>query len=481
MVRKLDLPEGCIKRQLQKKSSRRRSRNAAEARIEAAASKHGRNDLQPDLRIVKKPINALKSGPHRTRKTNAEQLERVITSIQHFGLVMPILIDRDEQVVQGHVVWEAARKLGFETIGCIVVDHLDPLEIEALGIALNRLGETGTWDLDILRERMIEIRSGGIELTNTGFIVPEIDQILLDPEPADEAGEDESDLEDDEPAVDPVVVLGDLFALGEHRVLCGDALEDASYALVLEGRTAQSVFSDAPYNLKIEGFASGLGKAKHSDFEMACGELGDEEFTDFLATYLNHCSNSCSKGAVIFACMDFRQIDLLLLAGRRVGLFRNNVAVWNKGSGGMTGSVYRSAYENVVVFCTDKSPATNNVELGKHGRDRTNVWSYPGANRKGSSAAAALADHPTPKPVELVEDALLDVTNPGDIVLDPFLGSGTTLIAAERTGRICCGIELDPKYVDLTIRRWERETGKEAIHIESEMTFAELAVARSQD
>jgi hypothetical protein len=233
MVRKLDLPEGCIRRQLQKKSSKRRSRNAAGTRIEAAASRHGRNDLQPEFRTIAKPTDALKAAPHRTRQTSPEQLERVITSIRRFGICLPILIDRDDQIVQGHVVWQAARKLGFETLPCIVAEHLDPLEVEALGIALNRLGETGTWDLDVLRERMIEIRSGGIELSSTGFTVPEIDQILINPGPVDEAG-DEEDLADEETTGDPVVVAGDLFALGEHRLLCADALEASSYELVLQ-------------------------------------------------------------------------------------------------------------------------------------------------------------------------------------------------------------------------------------------------------
>ena len=476
MARNFKIVSNGLKSQLQAKSSRRRSRNAAEARVDAAALGHGRNDLQPGLKSVSKPVDGLKPSPNRARVTKPKHLEQIMRSIRQFGLVMYILIDGDDQIVHGHVVWEAARKLGFDSIQCVVIDHLDPLEIEALSLALNRLGETGSWDLDMLRERMIEIRSGGIELVSTGFTVPEIDQILLDPEPAGEEIEEEG--EGDEQDFDHVSRLGDMFRLGRHHLLCGDALDETAYRQVLEGREANAVVSDPPYNCKIEGFVSGLGQHKHADFEMACGEKSDEEFTDFLAAYLGHCQTVSSKGAIIYAFMDFRQIDLLLLAGRRVGLTRNNVCVWNKGSGGMTGSIYRSAHEFVAVFCNGKMPATNNVSLGAHGRDRTNVWSYPGANRRGSSAAEALADHPTPKPIELVEDALLDVTVPGDVVLDPFVGSGTTLIAGERTDRAACGIELDPMYVDRTIRRWERLTGDTAIHAETGMTFAELAECR---
>lgn len=468
-----------LKQQLQEKSGERRKRKTAETRVAAAQHRPGRNDLQPRLETVTRPIGALHPSPDRARITSPEQLEKVIGSVSQFGLVLPLLIDRHDQIVSGHILWEAAKKLGFDAIECRIIDHLEEAEIEALSLALNRIAETGSWDLDRLRERMITIETGGIELTSTGFTLPEIDQIMIDPEPAEAESEDGEAEEEDEDRP-PVSQLGDLFELGEHRLLCGDALEECSYQAVLADRKAQCVVSDAPYNCAIEDFVSGLGKHKHQDFQMACGEMDAASFTDFLQSYLAHCKAHSSSGAVIFACMDFRQIEKLLIAGEQVGLTRNNVAIWNKGSGGMTGSVYRSAYENIVVFCNGKAPATNNVALGRHGRDRTNVWSYPGANRRGSSAASQLASHPTAKPVELVEDALLDVTRRGELVLDPFMGSGTTLIAAERSGRIACGIELEPKYVDRTIRRWEELTGEEAVHAETGLTFAELSETRRQ-
>ena len=237
------------------------------------------------------------------------------------------------------------------------------------------------------------------------------------------------------------------------------------------------MFTDPPYNCKIENFVGGLGQHKHKDFIQFAGKESDEEFYQFLIRIWQHCKSFTSAGAVIFACIDWRQIDLLLMAGRQAELERINVAIWNKGSGGM-GSLYRSAYENVAVFCNGKSPATNNVELGVHGRDRQNVWTYPGANKKGSSAASALADHPTPKPVELVVDALLDVTERDALVLDPFIGSGTLFLACEESGRRGAGIELDPKYVDSSIRRWERFTGKEAVHVDTGLTFSQLAESR---
>jgi DNA modification methylase len=359
-----------------------------------------------------------------------------------------------------------------------VVDHLDPIELEALSLALNRVGEIGRFNLDKLRDRMIAIESHGIELISTGFTLPEIDQIKLKPLSVED--ESEGDEGTDGAGTSPTSRAGDLFRLGRHQLLCGDALDETSYQRLLGGGAAHAVFSDPPYNCKIEGFVGGLGKHKHKDFLMFSGKESEAEFRQFLQTYLTLCRASLLPGAVLFACMDWRQIVLLLGAGRDAGLDRINVAVWNKGSGGM-GGLYRSAHEFIAVFCLGTSPTTNNVALGAFGRDRTNIWSYPGSNQRGSSAAQALADHPTPKPVELVVDALLDVTNPGDVVLDPFSGSGTTIIAGEHCDRAACCIELDPKYIDRAVRRWERLTGDRAVHVDTGLTFAELIEQRSAD
>ncbi|HVX34715.1 MAG TPA: DNA modification methylase [Hyphomicrobium sp.] len=467
-----------LKKQLQAATKKRRSSNHDETRIVAALHGHGRNDIQPELVTVLRQVNSLHSSANRTRETTPQLLESMIRSIKKFGMVLPILIDKHGTIIAGHVLWEAAMRLGLETIECRVVDHLDPIELEALSLALNRIGEIGKYNLDKLRDRMITIESHGIELISTGFTLPEIDQIKLEPLPI------EHNIGDDEDADNTVVVptsrVGDLFRLGRHQLLCGDALDEASYKRVLGGSAAHAGFSDPPYNCPIAGFVGGLGKHKHEDFVMFAGKESDAEFLQFLQTYLTLCRASLLPGAVLFACMDWRQIDLLLDAGREAGLDRINVAVWNKGSGGM-GGLYRSAHELIAVFCNGKSPATNNVALGIFGRDRSNIWTYAGANRRGSSAAQALADHPTPKPVELVVDALLDVTHPGNVVLDPFLGSGTTLIASEHCDREARCIELDPKYVDRAIRRWERLTGDRAVHVDTGSTFAELVEKRGVD
>lgn len=466
-----------LKKQLQAATAKRRSDNHADTRLVAALNARGRNDLQPSLATIFKPIKDLHPSANRTRETTTQILESVTRSIKKFGMVVPVLIDRHGTIIAGHVLWEAAIQLGFETIECRVVEHLDATEQEALSIALNRIGEIGKFNLSKLRDRMIAIESQGIELISTGFTLPDIDQIKLKPPPVE--SDAEGNEEEGSAPVTPTSRAGDLFHLGRHRLLCGDALDEQSYQRLLSDALAHVVFSDPPYNCPIAGFVGGLGKHKHEDFLMFSGKESDDEFRQFLKAYLCLCQASCAPGAVLFACMDWRQIDILLEAGDDAGLQRINVAVWNKESGGM-GGLYRSAHEFIAVLCNGKSPATNNVALGVHGRNRTNVWEYASANRKGSSAAQALADHPTPKPVELVVDAILDVTRPGDVVLDPFVGSGTTIIASEQCDRIAHGIELDPKFVDRSIRRWERLTGEHAIH-ETGLTFTELTEQRADD
>lgn len=347
---------GKLKKQLQTGTAERRSRHQAETSVVSAQHCVGRNDLQPTMATVHKSVHELKPSTNRSRETTPELLEKTVVSIKKFGLILPVLIDKDDSIVVGHAIWEAATKLGFEKIECRVVAHLDPLELEAMSLAINRIGESGKYNIEKLRDQMIRIRSGGIELTSTGFTLPEIGQIMVKPL-AEESGEEEDDEQEQEAVVS---TLGDLFQLGDHRLLCGDSLDEISYQRVLDGRTAQGIFSDPPYNCPIAGFVGGLGQHQHEDFLMFSGKESAEDFAKFLQTYLAHCRCFTSTGAVIFAAMDWRQIDLLLQAGRAAGLTRINVAAWNKGAGGM-GSLYRSAHELIAVFCNGKSAATNNV------------------------------------------------------------------------------------------------------------------------
>ncbi len=460
-----------LKEQVQERSRRRLKGNVGRVKADSHAAV-ARNDASPKLRSERWPLDRLKDADRRTRRTSPAQLERVTRSVSQFGVVKPVIISTEGKIIDGHNLVEVARRMGLAEIECVIIEHLSKEELRLARLALNRIQETGEWDLDELSDEFEELQALDFDLTLSGFGAAEMD-LLLD------QGTALAGLDDGVPAKPKAAVSqsGDLWLLEQHRLLCGDALDPANYGLLLAGRQIDCAFSDPPYNIKIEGVVSGLGKKKHKDFAMGVGEMTDDQFRTFLADYLKRCKEHASPGAVIFACMDWRQVDLLMFAGRDAGLLRINKAIWNKGTGGM-GSLYRSAYEEVVVFCTEPSSATNNVLLGKTGRNRTNVWTYAGANRKGSSAGKALGDHPTPKPVELVADALLDVTRRGDLVFDPFMGSGTTLIAAEATGRIACGIDLDPGYVDVTIARWQQMTGKQAVHARLGKTFGELSEER---
>lgn len=456
------------------KTKGRRESLARERRIADHNRHSGRNDLLPELTVHECPICELQPPRRRTRKNDPEQIERIARSIGEFGFTQPILV-RDGQVLDGWLRVLAAQQLGLDHVPVIGCDHLDEMQARALAIAVNRIGERGEWDLDELRIEFLELIELDFDLDVTGFTAEEQDIILLDP--LDETAEEGEIEEVDEPPSVPVTRVGDLWELGQHRILCGSALEKESYDVLLLGECAHAVLTDPPYNVAIKGNVSGLGKKVHGEFCMASGEMSDEEFEAFLAKVLTLLASFLVAGAVLFAFMDWRSIHRLYAAGDAAKLKLLNLVVWYKKAGGM-GALYRSAHELIAVFCKGAKPRVNNVALGKHGRDRTNVWVAPGANRRGSSANEMLAHHATPKPVELCVDALLDVTARDEIVLDIFLGSGTTLIAAQKTGRRCRGIELDPGFVDVAVRRWEKLSGEQAILAETGESFAEAEARR---
>lgn len=465
-----------FKNQKLEKTRRRRKKLDGGRRQTELGDLGRRNDLLPELRVRQVPILELLPSPHRTRRLSEDHVERLMAAIAGLGFTVPILVD-DEVIIDGHIRVEAARRLGLETAPAINVSHLSATERRKLALAANRLGELGEWDLDQLRIEFAELIELDVDLTSTGFSDEEIDIILLDPDDAEAGGAEE---EIDDPPEYPVTQLGDLWLLDAHRLLCGDALETEAYATVLEGETAHALLTDLPYNVRIKGNVSGLGKKTHEEFAMASGEMNEKEWQAFLDKVLALLASNVVAGAVLFTFMDWRSIHRLYQAGFAAKLKLLNLAVWFKEAGGM-GTLYRSAHELICVFCKGEKPRINNVELGKHGRDRTNVWCAPGANRRGSSANEMLALHPTAKPVELCVDAILDVTERGDTVLDAFLGSGTTLIAAEKIHRRCCGIEIDPRYVDVALRRWERITGRQAVLAETGETLEEVADRRLGD
>ena len=435
-----------------------------------------KKDNLPELAVAYKPVGALAAYSSNARTHSKHQLRQIAASIRAFGFTNPVLIDHDNTIIAGHGRVEAAKLLGIEQVPTIRLEGLTEDQIRAYVIADNRLAEIAGWDrstLAIELQHLLTIDSD-LDVTVTGFEVPEIDLILSQAavEP------DRDDIFEIDQTNQTVTQPGDLWLLGKHRILCGSSLDEASYKTLMIARRANVVFVDPPYNVAIDGHACGNGSVHHRDFAMASGEMNEAEFVAFLTTSLRLLARYSTSGSVHFVCMDWRHAGELLAAGNQIYESLLNLCVWVKNNGGM-GSFYRSRHELVFVFRNGKGPHRNNVKLGEYGRNRTNVWEYPNVNtvsRQGDEGNL-LALHPTVKPVALVADALLDCSARGEIVLDSFLGSGSTLIAAERVGRICYGIEIDPLYVDVAIRRWQRHTGDHAIHAATRKSFDDLAVA----
>jgi DNA modification methylase len=429
----------------------------------------GSAKLHP-LDITDRPPEALRPDPRNARLHNPRQLRHLTQSIQAFGFNVPILVDADDRVLAGHARLQAARELGLRQVPTIRLEHLTPAQARAFQIADNRLTDLSVWDERLLAEQLQELAAVDLDFSieATGFSMGEIDLRIEDLAKTDAADPADSppDLE-----TQAISAVGDLWQLGEHRLLCGNALDEACYRTLMADDKAAMVFSDPPYNVPIDGFVGGKGKIRHREFAMAAGEMSPAEFQAFLATVVERMTAHSVDGALHYLCMDWRHAHELLAAAERPYSLKN-LAVWVKDRAGM-GSLYRSQHELIFVLKHGKGRHRNNVELGRHGRNRSNAWQYPSivSDRKGEEGDL-LALHPTVKPIRLVADAILDASARGDIVLDPFLGSGTTLMACQRVGRRCRGMELDPRYVDVVIRRWQRDTGEAAIHVASGQTFA---------
>jgi DNA modification methylase len=428
------------------------------------------------LAILYQPIAELILNPKNPRVHTEKQIRQIARSLEAFGTIVPILIDRKGQVIVGHGRLLAARHLGLKEFPTISVDHLTETQAKAFAIADNKLTENSTWDEALLADQLKTLSEVELDfsLEATGFEMGEIDVLVDGLAPVHDRDRDPADAIPEERSF-AVTAPGDVWCLGKHRIVCGDALEHAVYSDFLSDRRAAVVFADPPYNVPIDGHASRSGKKRHRDFAMACGEMSEQEFTDFLSRVCNLLARYSRDGSLHFVCMDWRHLHEVLTAGREAYSELKNICVWVKDNGGM-GSLYRSQHELVLVFKNGKDGHRNNVQLGQYGRYRTNVWNYPGANSfsRSSHEGNLLELHPTVKPVALVADAIMDCSARGEIVLDPFLGSGTTVIAAERTGRVCYGIELDPAYVDTIVRRWQAFTGLSAVHDTSGRSFAEL-------
>jgi DNA modification methylase len=426
-----------------------------------------------DLHIVQLPLGELHPANRNARTHSKKQVEQIAASIAKFGFNNPVLVDDDNRLIAGHGRVAAAKLLGMDEVPTIRLSHLSEAERRAYALAENRLAELAGWDEELLTVELLELQDLDLDfdVEITGFDLIDIDRMDERVNGAKAAPEDDCV---PEPEARAVSQAGDLWRLGEHRLICGDARDAAVYERLMDGRPAQMVFSDPPCNVKVDHNVCGLGRIRHREFVMASGEMSKDTFTAFLRDAFRQMAAVSQDGAVHFICMDWRHIGELLAAGNEVYGALRNLCVWAKDNAGM-GSFYRSQHELVFVFKHGEGKAINTFGLGGDGRHRSNVWSYPGINSMKSDRMDELAMHPTVKPVAMVMDAIKDCSLKGGIILDAFGGSGTTLIAAHRTKRIARLIELDPLYVDVIIRRWEALTGLKAIHTETGQTFAEAA------
>ena len=427
------------------------------------------------LQITYRQVSALHARCNNPRTHSRKQIAQVASSIQRFGFTNPVLIDDHDGIVAGHGRVEAAKLLNMMEVPTVCLRDMSEADVRAYVIADNKLAENAGWDRDLLKQEFKYLSELDIDfdMTLTGFDLAEIDG-LIDGVTSADAKPDPTDNIPAIPETPAITRAGDVWRIGRHRLICGDATDPDVYPALLAGEKAAMVFCDPPYNVRIDGHVSGLGKTKHREFAMASGEMSEAEFTDFLASVFRNLVAASADGAIHFQCMDWRHIGEMLKAGLSTYSELKNLCVWSKTNGGM-GSLYRSAHELVFVFKSGTAPHINNVELGRNGRYRTNVWSYAGANSFGTTRDDDLSAHPTVKPVAMVVDAILDCSRRKDIVLDAFAGSGTTLLAAHRTGRRGYGIELDPRYCDVTIRRLQKLSKAQAVRVSDDASFDALA------
>ncbi len=421
------------------------------------------------------PPDRLKPWARNARTHSKKQLRQIADSIETFGFTNPVLIDEDGTILAGHGRVAAAKMIGRETVPCVRLGDLTAAQKRAYVIADNKLALSAGWDEEILAIELEGLLAADLdfEIAVTGFSIPEIDSLIegLTPVEAGDPAEDRLPAIPDGPTVSG---LGDLWLLGPHRLICGDALQAETFERLLDGEPAQMVFTDPPYNVPIAGHVGGAGAIRHREFVMASGEMSPDRFTAFLETAFANLAAHSADGAIHFVCMDWRQMSEILAAGKAAYTELKNLIVWAKDNGGM-GSFYRSRHELIFVFKHGTAPHINSFELGQHARYRTNVWEYKGVNTRKAGRLEELALHPTVKPVALVADAIKDVSARNAIVLDAFGGSGSTLIAAHKTGRRACLIELDPVYVDRTIRRWQAYGKDDAILAAAGECFDDLA------
>jgi DNA modification methylase len=436
--------------------------------------------MQP-MAVEPMPIASLRPHAGNARTHSKKQIRQIADSIRRFGFTNPVLIGQDGEIIAGHGRVEAAKLLGLDTVPTVRLAHLNAPQRRAYVLADNKLALNAGWDHELLAIELQALIDIDFDIELIGFSPTEIDLVLDEAREGSPNTQTESEDQVPFPFNDQTSVVtraGDMWCLGRHRLICGDARDRSVFDLLMGDERADLLFTDPPYNVPIDGHVTGLGRIRHREFAMGVGEMSVEAFTSFLQKTLGHAEALARNGAIAFVCMDWRHMGELLEAGRAVFSELKNLCVWNKTNGGM-GTFYRSKFELVFVFKVGTAPHTNTFGLGDGGRYRTNVWDYAGVNTFRAGRSEDLAMHPTVKPVALVAEAIKDCSRRGEIVLDPFGGSGTTLIAAEKTGRLARLIEFDPAYCDTILHRFERVTGKQATHAASGTSFEEVAQERA--
>lgn len=429
------------------------------------------------MNVVDRDIAELRPYSRNARTHSKKQVKQIAGSIKRFGFTNPVLISGEDEIIAGHGRVKAAELLGWKRVPTLALSHLSEEERRAYVLADNKLALNAGWDKEILAIELQALVDCDFDLEVTGFSLAEVDFALVDAREADPSTGDAPEDALVEPQGDPVTHAGDTWQLGRHRLVCGDTRDAQVIDKLMGGESADLVFTDPPYNVAIDGNVCGLGSVKHREFAFASGEMSESQFTQFLAETLGNLSRVMRDGAIAFVCMDWRHMGELIVAGGEAFTELKNLVVWNKTNGGM-GAFYRSKHELIFVFKQGSAQHTNSFGLGETGRYRTNVWDYAGISSIGAARAEELAMHPTVKPVALVADAIMDCSKRGQIVLDGFGGSGSTLIAAEKTGRLARLVEYDPVYCDTIIRRWEAYTGKQARLACSGELFEDVAEAR---
>ena len=424
-------------------------------------------------------IKNLKLGDIHAYKNNAKkhpesQVQQIISSITKFGFNNPILIDENNEIIAGHGRFMAAQVMNLETVPTVKLSHLTDAQKRAYRLADNKIAENGGWNKELLSLEIKDLEkiclNDNFVIQDIGFNDAELDSIVnfTDTKPINPKTNAVPFIPEDEIISKP----GDIWQLSKHRIICGDSLNPETFAKLFENDKADMILQDPPYNVKIDGHVCGSGIIKHKEFAMASGEMTADEFTQFLMNNFALCKQYSNNGSLHYNFMDWRHVLEITTAGKNIFDKFINMCVWVKTSGCM-GSLYRSQHELCFIFQNGKGSHNNNVQLGKYGRYRTNVWQYAGVNTFGKHKQDGIM-HPTVKPIEMLKDAILDVSKRGDIVLDSFLGSGSTLIACQQSGRICYGIEYEPLYIDTTIRRFQNLFGIDAINLSIDKTYNEI-------